>query len=232
LIDGTIKKTATFDGSAGVTLTNVLTAINTGLAGAATAAITGGNIVITSATTGKTSSVRVYDTGFLFALMTGYVGITSTDGVDPTTYTATIVVDGVTKSVSAAGNTMQTFTTLVAALNTALGAAGTAAIAGGAITVTSATTGTSSSVAITDGNLFKNVAGFTTISDAVAGATDLVAEMQKAKVGGASLYDEFKVISVGLKPALPAVPAALPKTLAFTYWNGTVWKYLVDGSNV
>lgn len=229
-IDGVIKSVLV-SGASVQTYTLLLAAINTAIGAAGTAAIVSGNLKITSATTGLASSVKIYDTG-LFASLTGYTGFTLTAGTAPTQYTASIVVDGVAKPVSVQGSAVLTFTLLLAAINTALGSAGTAAISGSTITVTSATTGTASTVRIIDGNLFSSLAGYKGHQEAVDGITDLVAAMKAVKVGSASLYDEFKVVVVGAKPALPAVPAALPKTLAFTYWNGSVWKYLVDDSNV
>ena len=129
IIDGSIVKSVSFQGVAGTTITNVITELNVDLGASATAALTGGDIVITSATTGKNSSVRIIDLG-LFRALTGYTSIVSIDGVSPTTYTAGIVVDGVNKPISVVGNTVQTFTTVIGAINTALGASATAALSG------------------------------------------------------------------------------------------------------
>jgi hypothetical protein len=118
----TVKET----GVVGNTYANFVTALSTALSGLATVAITGGNIVITSATTGVASSVTVADAGGLFKALNFYVGIAPTVGVAPTTYTASVVIDGTAHAVSATGNTMQTLTTVVSTLNTAIGAAGTA----------------------------------------------------------------------------------------------------------
>lgn len=229
-IDGVLKSVV-FAGTAGALFSDVVTQINADLGGAGTAAVTGGNLVITSATTGVASKVRIVDAG-LFSALSGFVNVSVVDGVAPTVYTATITVDGVAIPVAVQGSAAQTFTTLVSEINTDLGAAATAALSGGNIVVTSATTGLTSKVVIADGTLFKSVAGFAGLVAPVDGAVDLVDEMKKVFVGGARLYDMFDVKVVGAKPRVPAVPAVLPKTPAFTYFDGTVWKYLADDANV
>lgn len=78
---------------------------------------------------------------------------------DTTTYTASVAVDGTPVAVSVAGNAAQTFTALVAELNTDLGANATAALVGGDIVITSATTGETSTVVVTDTDLFSSVKG-------------------------------------------------------------------------
>ena len=88
---------------------------------------------------------------------------------DATVYTATIVVDGVSKAITVTGSAAQTYTPLLAAINADLGASATASIVSGNIKVVSATTGTSSSVAITDGTLCAALTGFTAIASATAG---------------------------------------------------------------
>jgi flagellin len=229
-VDGALKSVQ-FAGTAGALFSDVVTQVNADLGGAATAAISGGNLVITSATTGRASKVRVFDAG-LFAALTGFVGTSFVDGVAPTVYTATITVDGVARAIAVQGSAAQTFTTLLAEINTDLAASATAALSGGSIVVTSATTGAASSVVIADGTLFKAVAGFAGLAAPVAGAADMVDAMKLRKVGATSLFDLFDVKVVGAKPAVPPVPAVLPKTPQFTYFDGTVWKYLADDTDV
>jgi len=229
-VDGVLKSVK-FTGVAGDTVQHVIDEINTDLGAAATAALTGGNIVITSATTGLGSSVRIDDHGFLFNSMTGYVGITNSRSVAPTIYTATITVDGVDKAIAIQGNTAQTFTTLANEINTDLGASAVASIANNKLVITSASTGTSSTVSIRDGNLLKSL-GFVGLSAPVNGISDMVAAMKKVPVGSSSLYDYLGAFTVGAKPVKPTVPATLPKTPEFTYWVGGAWKYLHDDSNV
>jgi hypothetical protein len=85
---------------------------------------------------------------------------------------------------------------------------------------------------VLDGTLFKAVhaRGFTA---PVSGIVDLIdaAHLQKTP-SGTPIFTHFKVLYVGTKPHVPTTPAVLPKTLAYTYFNGTVWKYLQDDTNV
>jgi hypothetical protein len=73
-----------------------------------------------------------------------------------TVYTATIIVDGVSKSISVVGSSIQTYGALISQLNTQLGGAATvnrdASNLG--IKITSATTGANSSVIVNRGTLF------------------------------------------------------------------------------
>lgn len=232
-IDGTKQKSVRFVGTSGATLTNVVSEINTDLGADATASISNGNLIITSASTGAASSVEIADTGFLFASLTGYAGITSVRGVAPRVYTAFLQVDGVLVPISIQGSSAQTFTTLVSQINTDLGSAATAVLSGGSIRITSATTGLTSTIAVVNDDLFKHVSGFTRFV-ATQGAEDLVDEMKKVRVGAGSLFDTFDVKVVGSKPAVPPVPATLPKTQAFTYYGGSpaAWRYLEDDTLV
>ena len=113
-------------------------------------------------------------------------GGTSTGLVAGTTYLATITVDGVAKPISALGSSNATYTALLATINTALGASGTAAIVGNAIRVTSATTGATTSVSITNGAtpLFAApLANFTAISPAVVNTTVTLTAKNKGTLG-------------------------------------------------
>lgn len=95
---------------------------------------------------------------------------------DATVYTASIDVDGVTKAIAVTGSTAQTYTTLMAQINTDLGASAVAAIVNGNLRVTSATTGDDSTVAITDTDLFDTLTDFVAINAAVAGETSFTGE--------------------------------------------------------
>lgn len=223
IIDGTIIKSVKFTGIQGDTFTHVISELNTDLGASATAAITGGNITITSATTGASSSVSVLDTGFLFNQLTGYAKITTTAGVAPKLYTAVVTIDGVAKPISIQGSAAQTFTTLISEINTDLGVSATAAIVGGNIKITSATTGLSSSVFVTDGDLFKALGAYG-FRAPVAGITDLLAAAKISKVAnGSRVSEHFNILTVGTKPA---VPPFCPHNVNFIYWDGLVWKYL------
>lgn len=231
VVDG-VEKSVRFTGVQGNTYTNLLAEINTDLGGTATAALNGGNIRITSATTGLTSSVVVYDSGSLFSSLTSFAGVTAVAGTAPTVYTATITVDGVVRNIAVQGSAAQTFTTLVSEINTDLAASAVAAITGGNIVITSATTGALSTVSCADGTLFKALqgAGFVGFNPVQDGAVDLLAVMQRERMPNGTKYSEyFNMKYVGAKPP---VPPNCPKTVDFIYHNGTVWKYLSDDTNV
>lgn len=222
-IDKAHLVTAKFTGASGNTIQHVIDEINADLGGFATASLVGGNIVITSATTGAASSVVIYDQGFLCKSITGYVGISSVDGVAPRLYTATVTVDGVAKPVSVQGSAALTFTTLLSEINADLGVAATAALVGGNIVITSATTGLASSVVVTDVDLFRLVAGFTGITSQ-AGAVDLTDVFKLVRsANGTVLWNKFDVLFVGAKPAIPPYVKHHPD---FRYFDGSVWKYL------
>lgn len=228
-VDGKVI-TINVTGSAAQTFTTLVTELNADLGANATAALSGGNIVITSATTGLNSSVVLFDTGNLFSKLTGYTGITKTAGTAARVYTTTVTVDGVAKPISIVGSAAQTFTTLITELNADLGVAATAAIAGGNITITSATTGVTSTVTVVPGDLFRNVAGFVGFKASQSGAADLLAVFQTARTpAGGTFANHFVVETVGAKPV---VPTAVRHTPAFSYYNGTVWKYLDDDTTI
>jgi hypothetical protein len=110
-------------------------------------------------------------------------GATTTGLVSGTTYTASILVDGVAKPVSTLGSAAATYTALLGVLNGAMGASAVASISGGNVLITSATTGLTSTIVITDGvtnPLFATLATFVSIGSAIHG--DKVA-------GGSCTYD-------------------------------------------
>jgi hypothetical protein len=163
-------------GSTAADYATLINEINTDLGVAATAALVGGNIKITSATTGVSSTVAITDTD-LFLTLTGYVSLSAAvPGIDivVTTYTASVAVDGVPVAISVDGGLTQTFADLINEINTDLGVAAVAALVGGNIKITSATTGITSTVAITDTNLFSTLTGYVAILAAVDGVDIIV----------------------------------------------------------
>lgn len=70
----TVPISVSIIGSAAQTYTDLLTEINTDLGAAATASLSNGNILVTSATTSSSSSVDIVDVD-LFGTLTGYVAI-------------------------------------------------------------------------------------------------------------------------------------------------------------
>lgn len=96
----------------------------------------------------------------------------ATNYASGTTYTATVAIDGVSYPISVLGSTVQTFQTLIDAINTAIGVNGLAYLSGGNILIMSATAGATSSVAITAGTLFAPpLLGFASVAAAVAGTS-------------------------------------------------------------
>ena len=222
VVDGTIRRNVNFTGVAGATFQNVIDEINTDLGGVATAALNGGNIRITSATTGITSSVAIYDSGFLFASLPNYAGFSYVAGVAPQTYTATGSVDNVTKPVSIVGSAAQTFGDLATLLQTAMSPA-TVAVSGGRLVITSNTTGTTSHARLRGGDLISSLSGVKSIT-VTDGAPDLVTAMKRDRTpAGGTYFDAFQVLFVGSKPA---VPPNTPHNTNYRYFDGTVWRYL------
>lgn len=215
------------------TFGNVITAINTDLGGDAIASITSGNIKITSATYGVHSTV-VITPGTLFAALPGYLEVfpSQPGGGLSRSYSATVIVDDVIKTVNFTGALGDTFQNVITEINTDLGASATAAITGGNIVITSATTGTSSTVSILDNTLFKAV-NAKRFKSPINGITSLLDAFGEKTYNGNTLAHRFNVLHVGLKPHVPTTPAMLPKIPQFTYYATTGgWKYLADDSVV
>lgn len=230
-VDG-VGYNVTFTGAAGVTVQDVIDEIDADLGTAASVALTGGDIVITSGTTGKASRVRIFDTGELFSRLTDYVGVSFVDGVAPRTYTATVTVDGVANAVSVQGSAAQTFADLVTEI-TADVVGATVALVNGKVVVTSDTTGTTSTVVVTDGDLFKSCAGFNGVKT-VNGAADLVAAFGEMRMSnGSKVLEYFPTATVGLKPA-DNTPYTPPKRVEFSYFGGSpaAWRYMNDDTEI
>lgn len=89
----------------------------------------------------------------------------------PGTYTATITVNGVVHSISADLSTLSVFNDVITTLNTQLAGSAVAAIISGNIVITSATTGSTSTVLIVDGGtpFFGSLPGYVSILAPVTG---------------------------------------------------------------
>ena len=232
-VDGVLRKVS-FTGGAGTTLANVATEIDNDLGVFASVAVTGGDLVITSASTGVKSKVRVFDTGWLFSSLTDFDSTSYVDGKAPTVYTTNVVVDGVAVPVSVQGSDAQTFTTLVAAINTDLGAAATAAISGSSIVITSATTGAASKVDIISDSLFSSTVGYTGVRS-VAGAADLVDAMSVIRMAnGTTALGYFPHTTVAVNRPVKPIAGSVPKTINHIYWGGASpdWRYYNDDTAV
>jgi hypothetical protein len=115
---------------------------------------------------------------------------TSTGLVGGTTYTATVSIDAAgtphSQSVSILGSTAQTFGDLITQLNTDLGGFAIAALVGGDIVITSATTGVNSTVTVTDGT--GSTALFATVKGSNWGLLDNVS------VKGSTFYADWALL--------------------------------------
>jgi flagellin len=98
--------------------------------------------------------------------------------------TADITIDGVLGPFTASltATALSDFDDLLLAINGAIGAAGTASISGGNIVVTSATTGTTSSVSITDTDLFASIPSFVSLQTPFVGLDISTASAAQAAV--------------------------------------------------
>ena len=113
-------------------------------------------------------------------------------------YGMAVVIDGVTKNVKVTGSAAQTYTTLLSEINTDLGAAGTASIVAGNLEIKSATTGASSSVAISgnggaSNTLYSTLTGYRAIMSAEAGTTG------RENFQFASLNGEVMAVQAGMR---------------------------------
>lgn len=93
---------------------------------------------------------------------------------DTTTYGAIVVVDGVAKEISIVGSAAQTLANVISGINTDLGSDAEAELVDDSIKITSATTGASSSIAITDGNDSTDADLFDTLTDSDDAPADAV----------------------------------------------------------
>jgi len=174
-------------GSTAQTYATLLGVIQAQLGALATIQQTGGNIVITNATTGALASVAILDVGvnLLFASLTNVDAPGSwitTPGTNTiaVTYSATITIDGTPHVISITGGQGQTYSDLITTLNGFLSGFGVVSLNFGNLQVTSNTLGTSSTVLITDGpppNLFSSLDAFVAIQAAIAGTNTLGTEL-------------------------------------------------------
>ena len=114
-----------------------------------------------------------------------------------TAYTATATIDGVARAISVVGSAAQTITTLIAELNTDIGAWATVALVGGRIRVTSLTSSSSSTVSLADSganSLFASLSNFYLFAPAVVGTTPVYTFTVVFDNGAVSGY---QVVNVG-----------------------------------
>lgn len=167
----------------------------------------------------------------------GTVVGSNASGLSAQTYTASVVIDGGTAiPISVNGATATTFTLVVSQINTSLAtgspAPGTAQInASGNIEIISATTGTSSSVVITDVTLFAALTGYVSMGSQYVGATDPVDILDVNELDGINIGHSIREHFNGLVNEIPNKPI-LPRggiNTSTTIYNDNsdgVWKYL------
>lgn len=100
---------------------------------------------------------------------------------DATEYTASISVDGTPNAIAVTGSTAQTYTDLISQINSDLTGA-TASLSKGNIRVSSDSSGASSTIAITDTDLFSTLTDYSSILTAVGGVAS------QAKTAGRGVY--------------------------------------------
>lgn len=133
----------------------MLSVINTQMSAYAVATLENGFIRIKSKSTGTSSSVSIMGesggTLNLFTDLNGYSSYsTAQAGLTGVDYTATVTINGTGYPITLSAANAQTYTALLAEINAGLGSSATAAIVSGNLRITSSTTGTSSTVLITD----------------------------------------------------------------------------------
>ena len=157
--------------------------------------MTGASIAVTVPT--GASIVSFGSTGNFYALFKNAVATAGKDTVtftvakagatatglanDATAYTATVKVDNVDRAVSVVGSAAQTFTSLITELNVDTTGA-TSALVNGNLVITSSSTGSSSTIAITDTTLFAALTNFSAITGRYAGVAANSAAIPAANV--------------------------------------------------
>jgi hypothetical protein len=187
--------------------------------GTAVATLTSGDILVTSSSTGPTSSVLMV-TGTLFPALTSFSVITaSVPGYGSTaSVTATITVDGTPHAFSVSQSTMLTFASVATALQTLFNLTSfTGAISGNVLTA-SAVTGTLS-------------AGHQVLGTGVAYNQTILNQLPGGTPGGAGTYTVSTSQTVGsesMTTGIPVIMGSVPiNTLSkFSHTAGTGY---VDG---
>lgn len=174
-IDG-VKHTITGNGQ--TTVGALLTYLNTQMSSYATIAIVAGNLVVTSKTTGSSSSADCleYPSPNLFDQIPGIAGgRVPVTGTAAAVYSCNITIDGTLRSFNIpAGPTIGTYTGLMAALTSAVGSYASFGIVSGNLRVSSNTIGTSSTVSIGTSSVFTNLTGYTSYASAISGTAATV----------------------------------------------------------
>ena len=170
-------------GSDAPTLQSLIDEINKDLTGAVASWDTTGNgfIKITSSAKGSTSTIAITDTTLFTALTNKNVAAeTAIPGTNGTAHTASISIDGSAKAISVYEYEALTIGDLITAINADLtGGVASWSTESNSIQVTSATTGGSSSVAITNTNLFNTLLNANAVVTAAAVGSVAIAGSQE-----------------------------------------------------
>lgn len=188
-IDGGAPQLVSTQGQNAQTFGELLTQLNNVLVGGSIE-ISGGDLLVKSDTSdATTSSVTVVDVSLLASLV-GFnsIGLATVGGAnptglanDPTVYEASVTVDGLPYAVQVTGSTAQDFASLIAQINIDLSPVAQAAIGDGTtpvngvvipngqIGIVSLSTGLTSSVVISDSDLFGSLNGFQSLETPVNG---------------------------------------------------------------
>ena len=213
-------------GSTATTLGAVISEINLQLTGAIASwdSTDNGSIKVTSNLTGTGSSILITDTTLFAALASGAAvhakasataAVAGTNGV---AHAASVSVNGVAKSVTIYGYNSLTIGTLITAINANASITGLALatldVTSNSIVITSASTGSSSTIAITDTNLFSTI-----LYSNVAAST---------AVPGANAFGGYQ--GFGLNVSSSAYTPLTPNSRYFFVVNGT--EYMIKALSV
>lgn len=172
-----------------------------------------------AATTFGSQTISLGDT----ALGTDATGLAN----DATSYTANITVNGVVVPIAVTGSAAQTVTTLIAELNTDLGANATAALTGGNIIITSDNGGNESYVSVVDVDLFSTLTAFVGILAGVDGGMK-GAMIVRTLGNGANAWEAYKSAVETYNPNADRTIVATNAVAVTDSTTGTANDTLVD----
>jgi len=161
----------------------------------------------------------------------GTVVGTNASGLAAQTYTASVIIDGAAPiALSVDGTTATTFTLVISAVNALLGANGTMQISpDGDLEIVSATTGPTSSVVITDVDLFATLAGYVSMGSMYIGATTALDILNVNELDGINIGNAIREHFNGLIHTIPNKPilpiSAVSNTTIYNDNSDGAWKY-------
>jgi len=173
----------------------------------------------------------------------GTVVGTNPSGLSARIYTASVTFDGSTTPValSVDGTTATTFTTVLAAINAIIGAGspikGVAQISPtGNLEIVSHTTGVTSSVVISDVDLFSSLSGYVSMGSQYIGATAPIDILDVNELYGINIGNPIREQFFGILETIPNKPVLTRNTLtSLTTYNDNsdgVWKYIWNDAAV